>query len=339
MADMAATEAEIAGLSSRWADIELEDEDAGVEAPADDSGAMAAAESWVVVGRFLTQRLIKVEYMRQVMASAWKPVSGVHITELQPNLFQFVFHHITDVRRVMDEGPWSFENCTLLCREVKDGQLPKDMVLDTVDLWVQVYNLPVGYNMVPVLEQTGNFLGKFLKIDERQMKGPPKAFYRIRVCMSVDKPLKRRMKLIRRDKSWGWVNFKYERLHTFCFFCGLLGHSEKFCLKARNSTLTVEQYPYGVWMRAGQARGPRPVGESWLLTEDEPPIRLEPVRVAPEKPVGVQGREEEEEEGVTALAKRRRQDSRQLTDTDTNMADSSKNLHQAGSGSQTRPQQ
>ncbi|XP_019154318.1 PREDICTED: uncharacterized protein LOC109150794 [Ipomoea nil] len=337
---MASSEAEIAGLSNRWADIVLEDEDAGVEAPAVDDGATAVADSWVVVVRFLTQRLIKVEYMRQVMASAWKPVSGVHITELQPNLFQFVFHHITDVRRVMDEGPWSFENCTLLCKDVKDGQLPEDMVLDTVDLWVQVYNLPVGYNTVPVLEQTGNFLGKFLKIDERQMKGPLKAFYRIRVCMSMDKPLKRRMKLIRRDKSWGWVNFKYERLHTFCFFCGLLGHSEKFCLKARNSTLTPEQYPYGVWMRAGQARGPRPVGESWLLTADDPPIRLEPVREAPENPaVTEQGRTEEEEEGVTVVAKRRRQDNRQLADTNINMADSSKNLHQAGSGSQTRPQQ
>ncbi|XP_019161420.1 PREDICTED: uncharacterized protein LOC109158056 [Ipomoea nil] len=243
---MAATEATVARLSDRWADIVLEDEDAGVEAPVDDGGAGAVAESWMLVGRFLTQRVIKVEYMRQVMASAWKPVSGVHITELQPNLFQFVFHHRTDVQRVLDEGPWSFENCTLLCKEVKNGQLPEDMVLDTVELWVQVYNLPVGYNTVPVLEQTGNFLGKFLKVDERQIKGPLKAFYRVRVSMPVDKPLKRRMKLIRRDKSWGWVNFKYERLHTFCFFCGLLGHLEKFCLKARNSTMTPEQYPYGL---------------------------------------------------------------------------------------------
>ncbi|XP_019191688.1 PREDICTED: uncharacterized protein LOC109186211 [Ipomoea nil] len=265
---MAASEATIAGLSDRWAEIVFEDEDAGVEAPAVDDGAATVAESWMLVGRFLTQCLIKVEYMRQVMASAWKP-------------------------RVMEEGPWSFENCTLLCKEVKDGQLPEDMVLDTVDLWVHVYNLPVGYNTVPVLEQPGNFLGKFLKIDERQMKGPLKAFYRIRVCMPVDKPLKRRMKLIHRDKSWGWVNFKYERLHTFCFFCGLLGHSEKFCLKARNSTMTPEQYPYGVWMRAGQTRGPRLVGEPWLLNADDPPIRLEPVGEAPENPaVEEQGRTE-----------------------------------------------
>lgn len=28
-----------------------------------------------------------------------------------------------------------------------------------------------------------------------------------------------------------WVNFKYEKLPNFCFFCGVIGHAEKFCLK------------------------------------------------------------------------------------------------------------
>lgn len=26
-----------------------------------------------------------------------------------------------------------------------------------------------------------------------------------------------------------WINFKYERLPSFCFYCGIIGHSEKFC--------------------------------------------------------------------------------------------------------------
>lgn len=47
--------------------------------------------------------------------------------------------------------------------------------------------------------------------------------------MEVNKPLKRRMKIKREEGAWRWVNFKYERLSTCCFVCGLLGHSERDC--------------------------------------------------------------------------------------------------------------
>lgn len=47
--------------------------------------------------------------------------------------------------------------------------------------------------------------------------------------MSVVKPLKRNMKIKRDGGNWSWINFNYERLSTFCFVCGLLGHSERDC--------------------------------------------------------------------------------------------------------------
>lgn len=47
--------------------------------------------------------------------------------------------------------------------------------------------------------------------------------------MDVRKPLKRRMKIKREGEDWSWINFKYERLSTFCFVCERLGHSERDC--------------------------------------------------------------------------------------------------------------
>ncbi|XP_019199079.1 PREDICTED: uncharacterized protein LOC109192832 [Ipomoea nil] len=142
-------------LVEGYAGIALHDED-DVLVSAEEFVPVETGENrrtWVLVGRFLTRRMVKLEFMRE---------------------------------RVLDEGPWSFDNHTLVCTLVDDGILPVDMVLDSVDMWVQ--------------EQVGNFLGGFVKGDERFDDRPWKAFYRIRVSIPVAKPLRRRMKLASRKK-------------------------------------------------------------------------------------------------------------------------------------------
>lgn len=240
--ESATEEGGVARLTERWADMMLEDEAETFEPVGEgvDERAADGVLTWVVVGRFLTSKLVKVEYMRQLMASVWRPVSGVQISEIQPNLFMFVFYHESDMRYVLDEGPWSFQNNTLVCRQVVDGVLPGNVILDSVDLWVQVHDLPLGYTSDSVLEQIGNFLGTFVRTDDRFIDAPWRTFYRIRVAIPVARPIRRRMSLVKRDKSTCWVSFKYERLHTYYFFCGMLGHVYKFCRKARESPLVVE---------------------------------------------------------------------------------------------------
>ncbi|XP_019183734.1 PREDICTED: uncharacterized protein LOC109178651 [Ipomoea nil] len=230
----------------------LKDEDVVFEPVRKNVGLVpdGVKETWVVVGHFLTSKVVKVEYMSQVMASVWQPVKGVQISELQPNLFLFVFYHKTDMQGVLEEGPWSFENNTLVCRQVCDGVLPDDVVLNFVDMWVQLHDLPLGYTSDVILEQIGNFIGTFVKCDDRFTGAPWRTFYQIRVSILVARPIKRRMKLVKRDKITCWVTFKYERLHNFCFFCGLMGHSHRFCLKAREAGILVDQYPYRIDLRA-----------------------------------------------------------------------------------------
>ena len=54
---------------------------------------------------------------------------------------------------------------------------------------------------------------------------------RIRVLLDVRQPLKRWKRIRKPQGEWSLVQFKYERLNTFCYLCGMLGHSEKFCDK------------------------------------------------------------------------------------------------------------
>lgn len=37
------------------------------------------------------------------------------------------------------------------------------------------------------------------------------------------------MKIKKAADDWYWISFKYEDVTLFCFICGVMGHSEKFC--------------------------------------------------------------------------------------------------------------
>lgn len=49
------------------------------------------------------------------------------------------------------------------------------------------------------------------------------------MAINVYSPLKSKMRIKKAGGEWMWIKFKYERLPLFCFYCGLIGHFEKFC--------------------------------------------------------------------------------------------------------------
>lgn len=45
------------------------------------------------------------------------------------------------------------------------------------------------------------------------------------------------------------IEIKYERLSTFCFTCGIIGHIKRDCLKVTEDEKEVEKQQ-GAWLRA-----------------------------------------------------------------------------------------
>lgn len=72
-----------------------------------------------------------------------------------------------------------------------------------------------------------------MKSDDRNFDGSLRTFYRIRVAIDVSKPLKKGMKLKKNSGEWSTVEFRYERLPTFCFLCGIIGPLSQDVTNAR----------------------------------------------------------------------------------------------------------
>jgi len=79
-------------------------------------------------------------------------------------------------------------------------------------------------------QSIGNCLGEYLEYDEKN-NNPWHPYLRIRVFIDVRKPLKRTKRIKKQGNEVVEVSFKFEHLGTFCYLCGLLGHSDDYCAK------------------------------------------------------------------------------------------------------------
>lgn len=186
--------------------------------------------SHCLVGRLLTNRKVNFLAMQDTLSSVWRPVKGVFMEATSfPNVFLFKFFHELDVRRVLEDGPWTFNQQTLIVKKLEADEQLANVKLFEISMWVQVYDLPLGFNSEFILKSIGNYVGKFMKSDPKNTRGMWRSYLRILVSVDVRCPLKNQMRIKKSGGDWIWIKFKYERLPPFCFYCGRIGHSEKFC--------------------------------------------------------------------------------------------------------------
>ena len=72
---------------------------------------------------------------------------------------------------------------------------------------------------------------------------------RIRVEIPIDKPLRRGGNIINAEGVRCWLTFRYKRLSTFCYICGLIAHDDKHCCMSQQEGLKERQYRE--WLRVG----------------------------------------------------------------------------------------
>lgn len=217
-----------------------------------------------IVAQFLSEGQIDFSAMQQTMAALWKPGMGVYMKEIGINLFLFHIYHKVDIKRVMEGCPWSFNRRALVMHQLKEGENPRNIELNAMDFWVQMYDLKVGFMSEKILTEVGNSNGKFVASCPSNFQGVWRDYFRIRVTVDVSKPLKRRMKIKNTGADWFWITFKYKNIPTFYFICGILGHSEKFRSRLFEVLESYIIKPYSPWMRAPFKKQIKPIGAKWL---------------------------------------------------------------------------
>lgn len=173
-----------------------------------------------LVGRVLTNKNIIFWALKHTLASVWRLIRGVSIKESGPNLFLFQFYHEVDFERVVDGGPWTFNTDLLIFKQISDVQQLFDIHLNEVDIWVQLHGIPFGLRFEWAFQHIGNFIGSIITSDTRNFSELWHSYMRVLVRIDIRQPLKKGMKIKKERGGWAWIEFKYERPPTFCFFVG-----------------------------------------------------------------------------------------------------------------------
>ncbi|XP_062104125.1 uncharacterized protein LOC133815285 [Humulus lupulus] len=264
MEDNEARNSEVS-LEDQYMNISLENEeeedliyDQGVE----DLSEVDAR--WCLVGRFLTDRCFDFQAMQHKMASLWRPGRGVYVKELEQNRYLFQFYHEVDISRVMEGSPWTFDRVPLVFERLKVGENPRAMVLNRLHFWVQLHGMTPGFMSERMVRDIGNRIGDFVESDLNNFNGVWRDYMRIRVLLNVDLPVKRKMNIKNQNGQICCVQFKYEDLTTFCFICGILGHSERFCEKIFDTPQHLLVKLYGLGIKAAPRRRNHTIGSQWL---------------------------------------------------------------------------
>lgn len=256
-------------IESQMASLDIEEEENESFVLEEDVEEGSNRYELCLVGRFLTEKTINLRAMRTKMADVWKPAMGISIKELEQGIYLFQFFHKEDMQWVVKGGPWTFDNVMLALEPVAPYDDPVKVPLWFVNIWIQIHELPMGFMTEAIGKQLGNFFGEFIEYDSKNNTSIWRECMRVRIRLDVRKPLKRKKKIVKKDGSEFTVTCKYERIGEFCFLCGLVSHTDRFCRKFIDKRGIGGEKEWGVWLKASPRRAANQSQSRWLRDEGD----------------------------------------------------------------------
>ncbi|KAH7843900.1 hypothetical protein Vadar_022074 [Vaccinium darrowii] len=214
--------------------------------------------SFSLVGKVLTNKSVNSVALKDTLKKVWGVKNEVNIIDVENNMFLFRFSSEAQMQRVITEGPWSFDNQLVVMKKWEPGMRADNVQFHHADFWIQLWGLPFEYISGEIATIVGRRIGEVVDVDEKSIKEDRGKFVRVRVRICIDKPLKRGGNLVDGEGNKVWISYKYERLPIFCYYCGMLGHEERYCQsKWEKGNGEVGADLYGPWLQASVGRGRR----------------------------------------------------------------------------------
>ncbi|XP_039123512.1 uncharacterized protein LOC120260138 [Dioscorea cayenensis subsp. rotundata] len=183
------------------------------------------------------------EQVKLFLLKKWENFGEFLISDL-PNGFLLIrCSSQTAMQHLLSDGPWTINGIILQLSPWKPYFEPSFTKLTTAAIWIQLHNLPIEFWSGDTLETITNHLGRLLKIDELTLSLTRTKYARVCLELDLSKPLCKGF-TARDDSHRIFTIVLYERLPTFCYSCGVIGHGSNSCSRSpATGKATVSQPP------------------------------------------------------------------------------------------------
>ncbi|KAL6582339.1 hypothetical protein OROMI_006353 [Orobanche minor] len=197
----------------------------------------------IFAGRVVNREALKTQLPRILQAN-----NDIEIEIMGDNLFIVNFSSQAERRNALLNGPWHFSQSLMIFKEVAGLQKPSEVRFEDYSTWVQCHNLPISCMAPSIIREIWEKIGRVDEIDLGETGSCLGMYARIRVTRPIDAPLRRCVSLstgVHSDSAL--ILLRYERLTDFCYACGRVSHTIRFC---NDEEADKENLKYGSWLRA-----------------------------------------------------------------------------------------
>ncbi|KAL5805717.1 hypothetical protein ACOSQ4_028450 [Xanthoceras sorbifolium] len=230
-----------------------------VEMPLLEKGKKSVA--MCLFGKLIANKEINREAFRSAMPRIWRTTKDLEMEAMGMNMFVFRFKCEWDRKRILEGGPWCFDKHLLVLREAHGIGKVSDIDFQFSPMWIHLHNIPLVCMSKDMGRSLGEMVGTVVDVDPGSSGDCLGKFFRVKVRVDVEKPLKRLLRVMVGDpEELCVVLIKYERMPNFCHFCGRIGHLVRECHLNVSNIVDDSKLRYGSWKRAAGPSVFRPKG-------------------------------------------------------------------------------
>ncbi|KAE8659917.1 hypothetical protein F3Y22_tig00116961pilonHSYRG00164 [Hibiscus syriacus] len=202
-----------------------EDETSDVLLPGSSVRSIDAIMKFWVVGYLFTTAPVDGDSLIWVFRSIWGMTRVTDISTSGPHHFLIRFTSAATKAILIDRTLWLFNGDLLAITSYRPDSCLDDYDFSSLAIWIRVYDVPLGWMTQYLSNLIARRLDTPLAIDLRPGAGRMGSYLRIRVAIDVRKPLRPCLAVGRRSNGRPSLYMLwYERLHSFCGRCGVIGH-------------------------------------------------------------------------------------------------------------------